>query len=133
MARSPIALTDVVPVRDSDPAQFIGRARIHSVSECLGTGETALRYVEFEPGARSRPHTHPFDQVLHFVRPGIVAIDGGDDVRVEAGEVVLLPAGVPHMHGALAGAPAAHVSIMRQIDSDFGCPIVPVWERYRTG
>jgi quercetin dioxygenase-like cupin family protein len=129
---TPVSLDDIVPARESDPSQFIGKARIHSVSEAMGTEQTKVRYVVFEPGARSRPHTHPFDQLLHYLQPGIVAIDGSDDIPVAAGEVVLLPAGVPHMHGATPDAPSSHLSIMRDIQSsDFAVPIPPHWQRYR--
>ena len=54
---------------------------------------------------------------------GIVAIDGGDDQIVSSGEVVLLPGGVPHMHGATDEGSAMHLSIMRETDADFDCPI----------
>ena len=77
MIGTPVSLSTLEPARPSEDHQFIGSARIHSVSEGLGPNETMIRYVVFEPGARSRPHTHPFDQVLHFVLDGIVAIDGG--------------------------------------------------------
>jgi quercetin dioxygenase-like cupin family protein len=118
---------DIVPFRDVDPSQFIGAARVHSVSEGMGTDETAVRYVTFEPGTRTRPHRHSRDQLLYFVEAGIVAVDGGEDVPVGAGQLVLLPGGVCHMHGAGPDAPAAHLSIMREIDSDFETDIPAAW------
>jgi quercetin dioxygenase-like cupin family protein len=111
--------------------RFIGRARIYSVSEGLGTGETLVRAVYFDAGARARPHLHSRDQVLFFVERGMVALDGGPDQPVGAGRYVLLPAGVPHMHGAADGEPAVHISIMSEIDSDFNCPIPQEWNHFR--
>jgi quercetin dioxygenase-like cupin family protein len=131
MTRPVFTPDEIAPCRDSDPSQFVGRARIHSVSECMGTQETALRAVFFEPGARSRPHRHTCDQLLYFIEAGIVAVDGDDDQPVAAGELVLLPGGVVHMHGAGPDAPAVHLSIMREIDSDFESAIPAAWERYR--
>lgn len=113
--------------------QFIGRARVYSVSEDLGTEEVRIRAVYFDAGARTRPHSHSFDQLLFFVEAGIVAIDGGADQPVGAGRYVLLPGGAVHMHGASDARPAVHISMMRQIDSDFVSPIPPAWSRFRTG
>lgn len=119
--------SEITPYRDVDDSQFIGRARVHSVTEGMGTTETAVRAVTFEPGARSRPHRHTCDQLLYFVEAGIVAIDGGDDQPVPSGHFVLLPGGVCHMHGAGPDAPATHLSIMREIDSDFETGIPEAW------
>jgi quercetin dioxygenase-like cupin family protein len=125
--------SEITPYRDVDDTQFIGKARVHSVSEGVGTVETAVRAVYFEPGARSRPHRHSADQLLYFVEAGIVAIDGGDDEPVPAGRFVLLPGGVCHMHGAGPDTPAVHLSIMREIDSDFETGIPASWQRFRAG
>jgi quercetin dioxygenase-like cupin family protein len=122
---------EIAPYRDVDTSQFIGKARVHLVSEGVGTSETAVRAVTFEPGARSRPHRHSCDQLLYFLEAGIVAIGGGEDQPVEAGRLVLLPGGVCHMHGAGPDAPAAHLSIMREIDSDFETDIPEVWRHLR--
>lgn len=125
---------EAIPARGGQRFQFHGRAEIRNVSEAAGTEETKVRHVAFEAGARSRPHAHPFDQLLYFLQPGIVAVDGGDDVLIEAGEVVVLPANVPHMHGACEGAPSAHLSIMREIGStEYDVPMPAGWERYRAG
>ncbi len=112
--------------------QFIGSARVYAVSEMLGTEQTRIRYVVFEPGARARPHRHSKDQLLCFHGgPGIVAVDGGRDQRIEEGEFVLLPGGVVHMHGATDDAPTTHISMMLSIDSDFQSAIPAGWEPYR--
>lgn len=123
--------SQITPYRDVDDSQFIGNARVHSVSEGMGTSETAVRAVFFEAGARSRPHRHSADQLLFFVEAGIVAIDGGDDQAVPSGHLVLLPGGVCHMHGAGPDAPAMHISVMREIDSDFASGIPAAWEHLR--
>ena len=119
------------PRVEGRPDQFLGRAEAHHVSEAIGTQEVMVRHVLFEPGARTRPHSHSCDQLLYWLEPGIVAVGAGEDQPVAAGEYVLLPANVPHMHGAGPDAPARHISIMRAIDSDFGVPIPDEWRRYR--
>jgi quercetin dioxygenase-like cupin family protein len=71
--------------------------------------------------------------LLYTSGSGIVALDGGEDQRVETGEFALLPAGVAHMHGATEDGPACHVSIMREVDMDFDCPIPDAWAHWRDG
>ena len=122
---------DAEPWVEGRPEQFIGRAEAHHVSEAMGTDQVMVRHVLFQPGARTRPHTHSADQLLYWLEPGIVAFGGGDDQPVAAGEYVLLPANVPHMHGAGPDAPARHISMMRAIDSDFDGAIPDEWRRYR--
>jgi quercetin dioxygenase-like cupin family protein len=114
-----------------EPFQFIGRVRRRAISEVLGTTQTRVRHVSFDAGTRSRPHTHSHDQLLYYVKPGLIAIDGGDDQLIDAGEYVLLPGGVPHMHGARNDQASEHISIMDEIDSDFECPIPEQWRRFR--
>jgi quercetin dioxygenase-like cupin family protein len=102
------------------------------MSEALGTDALQINVLFFEPGVRSRPHTHPYDQVLYYVSgKGVVAIEGGEDQIVEAGEFVLLPPSVPHMHGASEDGPACHISLMREVETDFDCPIPESWQRWQ--
>jgi quercetin dioxygenase-like cupin family protein len=122
---------EIEDFREGAPEQFLGRVKVHSVSEVLGTDQVRIRAVYFESGARARPHLHSADQLLYFPQAGIVAIDGGPDEPVASGQYVLLPGGIVHMHGAGEDAPAVHISMMREIDSDFDCPIVEEWSRYR--
>jgi quercetin dioxygenase-like cupin family protein len=107
-------------------------AELRRVSEALGTTALAINFVSFEAGVRSRPHLHSQDQVLYYTSgTGVVAVDGGEDQVVPAGEFVLLPANVPHMHGATEDGPASHLSLMHEVDTDFDCPIPESWQRWR--
>lgn len=107
-------------------------ADVRRVNEALGTDALHINAVYLDAGSRSRPHTHSYDQVLLYVSgAGVVAVDGEDDVRVECGEFVLLPAGVVHMHGATDDGPACHISLMRDVDMDFDCTVPEAWARWR--
>jgi quercetin dioxygenase-like cupin family protein len=108
-------------------------ADVRRVNEALGTDALHINAVYLEAGARSRPHSHSFDQVLLYVSgTGVVAIDGGPDERVATGDFVLLPAGIAHMHGATEDGPACHISLMRDVDMDFDCPIPEAWAHWRS-
>jgi quercetin dioxygenase-like cupin family protein len=61
----------------------------------------------------------------------VVAIDGGEDQRVEPGTAVLLPGGLVHMHGAADDGFAWHLSIMVGTHGDFDCPIPEAWTKWR--
>jgi quercetin dioxygenase-like cupin family protein len=127
----PESVTQRIPAELS-AARWTGGADVHQVHAALGSEELLLNVVYLAAGARSRPHSHSYEQVLLYLSgTGVVAVDGGEDQRVETMEFVLLPAGVAHMHGATDEGPASHLSIMREVDMDFDCPIPANWMRWR--
>jgi quercetin dioxygenase-like cupin family protein len=68
--------------------------------------------VTFEQGARNRWHRHTTDQVLVVTAGrGIVATEA-EEVRVGVGDVVFVPAGERHWHGAEDGETFTHLSIL---------------------
>lgn len=68
--------------------------------------------VTFEDGARNRWHRHSTDQVLIVTEgAGIIATDEGE-VLVGEGEVICIPAGERHWHGAQPGQTFTHLSIL---------------------
>jgi quercetin dioxygenase-like cupin family protein len=78
---------------DDVERHYTGPAELPRVHEVLGTSAVAINVVTFAAGSRTLPHAHSSDQVLYIASGvAIVAIEGGDDVRVDAGEFVLLPA-----------------------------------------
>ena len=68
--------------------------------------------VTFENGARNKRHRHTTDQVLVVTHgQGIVATET-EELRVKPGDVVLIPAGERHWHGAEPGQDFTHLSIL---------------------
>jgi quercetin dioxygenase-like cupin family protein len=124
---------DEAPMRPSHPDRWIGDGRNYLVSQALGLDDLEFNALALEPGTRTKPHTHTADQIIYQVRgTGIVAVGGGPDERVEAGECVLLPADVPHMHGAAEDGTALVVTALRAgFETDFACDVPPAWARYR--
>jgi len=69
--------------------------------------------VNFEPGGRNKVHTHIYEQMLLVTSGrGIVADSNGEHV-VESGDLVIIPAGEPHWHGATPDTSFSHVCIER--------------------
>lgn len=98
-------------VPDSSPI-FLGEVvRQNLVAE----GEAELlrvTAVTFRNGARNKRHRHTTDQVLVVTAGrGIVATEE-ETLRVQAGDVVLVPAGERHWHGAEPGEDFTHLSIL---------------------
>jgi quercetin dioxygenase-like cupin family protein len=57
--------------------------------------------VTFEPGARSAWHTHPLGQLLVLTAGcGLAQVEGNPVVKICPGDVVWIPPGVKHWHGA---------------------------------
>ena len=59
--------------------------------------------MTFEPGARSAWHTHPLGQTLVVTSGlGLVQQWGAPIQEIRPGDVVWIPPGVKHWHGAVA-------------------------------
>ena len=52
------------------PENFTGRVRIQNLAQAGGATKVEMLAVHFDAGAHTRPHTHPSEQILHFVRGG---------------------------------------------------------------
>jgi 4-carboxymuconolactone decarboxylase len=95
------------PSRNGPAEQFTGSVRIDPLFQAEGASHTSAAYVTFEPGARSAWHTHPLGQTL-IVTAGTGRVQHwGDPVEeIRAGDVVWIPPGQKHWHGASpAGLP----------------------------
>jgi quercetin dioxygenase-like cupin family protein len=75
--------------------------------------QISLGVVQFAAGARTKRHVHTSDQLLYVVS-GIGKVGAGDEEHVITnGDVVRIPAGEDHWHGAAdTGSPMSHLSIM---------------------
>ena len=69
-------------------------------------------YVTFEPGARTAWHTHPMGQTL-VVTAGVGRVQRwGDPVQqIQPGDVVWIPPGQKHWHGAAPTTAMTHIAI----------------------
>ena len=75
--------------------------------------EIELLVVSFEPGGRTRPHIHAVDQILQIVSGRGIVATGSERRFVEPGDVVLIPSGEWHWHGAAPDSAMTHISIKR--------------------
>ena len=91
---------------------FVGLVRTQNLVAEEDATLLRVTAVTFEDGARNKLHRHTTDQVLVVTHGrGIVATDA-EELRVETGDVILIPAGERHWHGAEPGQTFTHLSIL---------------------
>jgi quercetin dioxygenase-like cupin family protein len=100
------------------PAEhFTGGVRVDSLFQAHDPSRTSGAYVTFEPGARTAWHKHPFGQVLIVTAgSGLIQQWGGPIEEIRQGDVVWIPPGVKHWHGAAATTGMTHIAIQEQLD-----------------
>ncbi|WP_434778914.1 (R)-mandelonitrile lyase [Neisseria sp. Ec49-e6-T10] len=96
---------------------FTGTVRIDSPSTTDGEARVTTGVVTFEPGAWTAWHTHPLGQTL-IVTAGSGRIQlWGEPIQViNPGDIVWIPAGEKHWHGAAPTTAMTHIAIQEQID-----------------
>lgn len=110
--------TDFEPIfelgepNDAFAPYFIG----HSYFNPLTTDGVGISNVTFEPGYRNNWHIHHADSgggqiLLATAGSGWYQSWGQEPVSLEPGDVVEIPAGVKHWHGAKAGSWFTHIAI----------------------
>lgn len=107
----------VVRVGDSAEAPataplFIGTVHSRPLIGRETSPAVTVGLVRFSDGARNKRHTHTADQILYITEGrGIVASESHEHV-VTTGDIVHIPAGEVHWHGAAPGEGMAHLSIL---------------------
>jgi quercetin dioxygenase-like cupin family protein len=98
------------PPTDADAPIFRGAVRAQPlVAE--EARQLRLGAITFVDGARTRLHHHDYDQVLVITDgQGILATEA-EEHAVSPGDVIFVPAGERHWHGARSGASMTHVSV----------------------
>jgi quercetin dioxygenase-like cupin family protein len=97
--------------------RFTGSVRVQSLFDVKEPARSSGGQVTFQPGARSAWHTHPFGQIL-IVTEGIGWVQqwGGAVQVIRKGDVVWIPAGVKHWHGATPTSAMTHIAFQEQLN-----------------
>jgi quercetin dioxygenase-like cupin family protein len=99
------------------PDRFTGTVRVQSLFDSKAPARSSGGQVTFQPGARSAWHTHPLGQIL-IVTDGVGWVqqwDGAVQV-IRKGDVVWIPAGVKHWHGATPATRMTHIAFQEQLN-----------------
>ena len=105
------------PVTPAPAQNFTGAARVEMLFEALDPSHASGGSVTFEPGARTAWHSHPRGQIL-IVMAGTGRVQRwGDPIEeIRVGDVVRIPAGQKHWHGAAPAASMTHIAVSEHRD-----------------
>jgi quercetin dioxygenase-like cupin family protein/alkylhydroperoxidase/carboxymuconolactone decarboxylase family protein YurZ len=96
---------------------FTGSVTINMLFTAHEPSRTTGGRVTFEPGARTAWHSHPLGQTL-IVTAGTGRIQQWDGPieEIRQGDVVRIPPGVKHWHGAAPNSVMTHIAIQENLD-----------------
>jgi 4-carboxymuconolactone decarboxylase len=105
------------PSRRAAAENFTGSVRVDPLFQAIAPARASGFLVTFEPGARTAWHTHTLGQIL-IVTAGTGRVQRwGDSVEeIRQGDVVWIPPGQKHWHGAAPNSSMAHIAIVEQLD-----------------
>jgi 4-carboxymuconolactone decarboxylase len=105
------------PPQPAPADHFTGSARVDSPFQASAPARISGARVLFEPGARTAWHVHPLGQTL-IVTAGTGRVQRwGDPVdEIRQGDVIWIPPGQKHWHGAAPNSSMTHIAITEQLD-----------------
>jgi quercetin dioxygenase-like cupin family protein len=105
------------PSEQAPAAYFTGNVRVDPLCRPPAPARVQSTSVTFEPGARTAWHTHPLGQTL-VVTAGCGRVQCWDQPiqEIRAGDVVWIPAGEKHWHGAAPTTALTHIAIHEHLD-----------------
>ena len=111
---TPTAAQNVIT---GSPGRFTGSVRVQSLFNPTEPSRISGGVVTFQPGGRSAWHTHPLGQIL-IVTDGIGWIQqwGGPVQVIRKGDVVRIPPGVKHWHGATPTTAMTHIAVQESLN-----------------
>jgi quercetin dioxygenase-like cupin family protein len=112
-----IARNGTQPSAQGAPERFTGPVRIDPLFQPHGSSQVSGAYVTFEPRAHTGWHTHPLGQIL-IVIAGVGRMQqwGHQVEEIRPGDVVWIPPGVKHWHGADPTTAMTHIAIQEARD-----------------
>lgn len=108
-----IARSGTQPSRQGPAENFTGTVRVDPLYAPGVSSRASGSYVTFDLGARSAWHSHPTGQTL-IVTAGVGRVQqwGSQVEEIRPGDVVTIPPGVKHWHGASPTSGMTHIAII---------------------
>jgi 4-carboxymuconolactone decarboxylase len=121
-------------ITPGSPKFFTGSVKVEQLFPAEPPSRVSGGTVTFAPGARSFWHTHPYGQILLITAGnGRVQMEGQPIQDVHAGDVVRIPAGVKHWHGAAPDSSMTHIAIQDNQDGTAVKWLEPVSDQQYSG
>jgi len=112
-----VARSEAQTARPGPAEYFTGSVRVEQHFQTSAPGRVSGARVTFERGARTAWHSHPLGQTL-IVTSGVGRVQRwGDPVdEIRAADVVWIPPGQKHWHGASPTTSMSHIAIVERLD-----------------
>lgn len=113
----------------TSPTYFTGTAWLNVLVPQDERGNYTIGNVLFEPACRNNWHTHPAGQILIITEGKGFYQEKGKDARpITKGDVVGIPSGVEHWHGASKDSSLTHIAITNFTEKGAVDWLLPVTE-----
>jgi quercetin dioxygenase-like cupin family protein len=108
------------PTKRGPATSFTGTVWQDPIVNAPAPARLASNRVSFEPGARTAWHTHPLGQTL-YVTAGVGRAQtlGGPVLEIKAGDVLWIPPGEKHWHGAAPTTGMVHISMQEAENGEY--------------
>ena len=105
------------PTSVGSAENFTGSVHVDSRFEGSGPARISGGTVTFAPGARTAWHMHPLGQTL-IVTAGVGLVQAWESAaqEIRPGDIVWIPPGVKHWHGATEANGMSHIAISEALD-----------------
>ena len=105
------------PTRRAPKENFTGTVLQDPIIMAAAPARLDRPRVSFEPGARTAWHSHPLGQTLYVISGiGRVQTKGGPIREIRPGDVVWIPPGEKHWHGASPTNGMTHIAMQEALD-----------------
>lgn len=92
---------------------FTGKIMRQSPLKDIEGSDLSVDYINFDKGIKNKLHMHSNDQVLIVTKgKGIIATEE-KEFKIKEGDIIWVPAGEKHWHGAIPGFKLTHISITK--------------------
>ena len=101
-----------VPKTKAESPLFTGPVTMQPMVDADLSKRFKIQQVNFGKGVRNKFHSHTIEQVLIVTEgKGIVATEN-EEITVGPGDIIFIPAGEKHWHGAAEGFTFSHLYVM---------------------
>ena len=105
------------PTRVAPPEYFTGNVMQDPIIATAAPARLVANSVSFQAGARTAWHTHPLGQTLYVIAGlGRIQAKGGPIREIRPGDVIWIPPGEKHWHGASPTNGMTHLAMQEALD-----------------
>jgi len=92
---------------------FTGTITRQSPMATIEESDLSIDYVHFPKGIRNKLHAHSNGQVLIVTKGSGIIATKSRQCKVKAGDIIWIPTGEFHWHGANADSDFTHISVTK--------------------